>query len=78
MVKLGARAAIKEPRPKSRAAIRINYDVLAFIDVVKESLERSHTSFRPNVWLRPQITGWTTAEAMRNEVPDQKASMAVP
>lgn len=58
--------------------MRINYEVLALMNVVEEGLERSHTSFLPNAWLKPLITGWTTAEAMRNEVPDQKASIAVP
>jgi hypothetical protein len=77
-VKLWAKAAMREPMPNNRAAMRINYEVLALMNVVEEGLEKSHTSFLPNVWLKPQITGWTTAEAMRNEVPDQKASMAVP
>jgi hypothetical protein len=69
---------MREPMPNNRAAMRINYEVLALMNVVEEGLERSHTSFLPNSWLKPQITGWTTAEAMRNEVPDQKALMAVP
>ena len=77
-MKLWAKAATREPMPNNRAAMRINYKVLALMNVVEEGLERSHTSFLPNAWLKPQITGWTTAEAMRNEVPDQKASMAVP
>ena len=77
-MKVWAKAAMREPMPNNRAAMSINCEVLALMNVVEEGLERSHTSFLPNAWLKPQITGWTTAEAMRNEVPDQKASMAVP
>jgi len=69
---------MREPRPNSRAAMRTNYEVLALMNILEEGLERSYTSFLLNPWLKPEITGWTTAEAMRNEVQDQKASMAIP
>jgi hypothetical protein len=34
--------------------------------------------FLPKTWLNPTTTGWKTAEVSRNDVPAQKASMAVP
>lgn len=76
-VKLCAIAATREPTPNSSAAMSINCMVSAFMQLIEQLLEYP-TNFLPNVWLRAEMTGWTTAEAMRNEVPDQKASMAVP
>ena len=47
-MKLWAEAAMREPMPNNRAAVRINYEALALMNLVEEGLERSHTSFLPN------------------------------
>jgi hypothetical protein len=39
-VKLWAKAAMREPMPNNRAAMRINYEVLALMNVVEEGLEK--------------------------------------
>ena len=39
-MKLWARAAMREPRPNSRAAMRISYEVLALMNILEEGLER--------------------------------------
>jgi len=36
------------------------------------------TGIRPKIWLKLAKFGWKTVDASKNEVPDQKASMAVP
>jgi hypothetical protein len=35
-----AKAAMREPMPNNRAAMRINYEVLALMNVVEEGLEK--------------------------------------
>ena len=46
--------------------------------MVKLRTDVSKIVFRPKISEASDITGWNTQDATRNEVPAQKASVAVP
>lgn len=52
---------------------------LATMEVRKKNERIARTKgLRPKIWESEAKLGWKTVEVRRKEVPDQKASMAVP
>jgi len=45
---------------------------------MKRTSETIITGFRPKMWEKEAKFGWKIVEQRRKEVPDQKASIAVP
>ena len=78
IVKLVAAAATIEPTAKNNEDKRMSYRHVNW-QISQRCIHIGvYTCFLPNTWLKPAMTGWKTAEVTRNDVPDQKASMAVP
>ena len=70
------------PTPWMDRPTRITVKLFARAAIIDPARKNARLTYikvlRPKIWEKDPMTGWKTVDVSRNDVPDQKASIAEP